>query len=85
MGKELYISWQILYSSTLVITLFNSNASCFKLKLLLYHSKAVFLYTLCHSYGTPTFKAEALRLVSNVQQLKCLLLLYEQLICRALP
>ena len=37
-----------------------------------------------HPYGTPTFKVEALHLVSNVQQLKRLLLLYERLIQRYL-
>ena len=33
-----------------------------------------------HPYNTPTFKAKTLRLVSNKGQVKCLLLLYKQLI-----
>ena len=37
-----------------------------------------------HLYGTPTFKAEELHLVSNVQQLKRLLLCFEWLIQRYL-
>ena len=35
---------------------------------------------LCHPYDTPTFKTEALRLVTNEGRLKHLLLLYKWLI-----
>ena len=35
---------------------------------------------LCHPYDTPTFKTNVLCLVSNEGLVKCLLLLYKQLI-----
>ena len=54
-----------LYSSTLVIKLFNSIKLLFKQIL-------NFLYKLHYLHGTPTFKIEVLHLVSNVQLVKCL-------------
>ena len=53
-----------LYSSTLVIKLFKSEIL----------TVTVFFYKLCNLHGTPTFKTEALRLVSSVQLVKQLLL-----------
>ena len=59
-----YISSPALYSSTLVI-------KSLKAKI---HYRAVFFYKLRYMHGTPTFITEALRLVSIVQLVKCLLL-----------
>ena len=59
-----------LYSSTLVIKLFESSI---KLKFLLQHYRPVFFYKLCNPHGMPTFKTKALHLVSNVQLVKRLL------------
>ena len=42
-------------------------------KFLLKHYKPVFFYTLRNPHGMPTFKIEALHLVSNVQLVKRLL------------
>ena len=57
-----------LYSSTLEIELFESS-----IKLLLQHCRPVFFYKLRNPHSTPTYKTNALRLVSNVQLVKRLL------------
>ena len=64
-----------LYSSTLVIKLFESSINLFYAEILtvtLYRS--VFYYKLRNLHGTLTYKTKALRLVINVQLVKRLLL-----------
>ena len=53
-------------------------------KFLLYHYRPVFFYKLRNPHGTPTFKTEELRLVSNVQLVKRLLPCNERQIQRYL-
>ena len=62
---------------TLVIKCFKSS-SCFEPKFLLQHYRPVLFYRLRNPHGMPTFKTDALRLVSNVQLIKQLLLSNEQ-------
>ena len=65
-------NYPALYSRTLVIKLFRSS-----IKLNFYSNtirRSVFSYKLRNPHGMPTFKIEALYLVSNVQLVKRLLL-----------
>ena len=59
-----------LYSSTLVIKLFESSIKLFYAEILTVHYRPVFFYKLHNPHGMPTFKTEALRLVSDVQLVK---------------
>ena len=70
---NLIILFKHLYSSTLVIIFFKSsrNSYCNTIRPILF-------YKLRNPHGTPTFKTEALRLVSNVQLDKRLLSCNEQ-------
>ena len=63
-----------LYSSTLVMKLFESSIKLFYAEILTVAHRPVFFYKFRNPHGTPTFKTEALRLVSNVQLVKRLLL-----------
>ena len=56
-----------LYSRILVIKLFKSTIKLFYAKI---HYRPVLFYKLRNSHSTPTFKTEALRLVSNVKLVK---------------
>ena len=58
--------------STLVIKLFGSSMKLFYTEILTV-TRPVFFYKLRNTHGAPTFKAEALRLVSNVKLVKWLL------------
>ena len=62
---------------TLAITRFNSDI---KPQLIPQHCQPVFFSMLCDPYDTHIFKTKVLHLVSNVQLVECLLLLYQQLI-----
>ena len=67
MHANLILFKPALYSSTSVIKPFESSIKLFYAKIL---TVAVFFNNLCNSHGTPTFKTEALRLVSNVHLVK---------------
>ena len=67
-----------LYSSTLVIKVFESSIKLFYAKILTVTYRPVFFYKLRNPHSTPTIKTEALRLVSNVQLVKQLLSCNEQ-------
>ena len=59
-----------LYSSTLVIKLFESSINLFYAEIL---TVTLLFYKLRNLHGTSTYKTKALRLVSNVQLVKWLL------------
>ena len=74
------IGSQNLCQRVVALQVFYKKTCCISLKWLPKIIRIMFR----HPYGTPTFKTEALHLVSNVQQLKRFLLLYERLIQRYL-
>ena len=64
-----------LYTSTLVITLFNSSTKLFEAEIITVTQEVSLPINTSSTLRHTQFKAEALCLVSNVQQLKRLLLL----------